>query len=618
MAKQTIEDSIWKSRLKAADTYYDKWDQMFKCDILEKYYEGNQWKAMLDINYRPYVINKIYETIQIKIDQFVPQFPKFNISPTPGNSSWDLEDAAASAQLKEDVLNTIVWDEHEHFHEELEQAYKDSFFRFGIIEVGYASDWIWNPNAPKPLLDSDVKQNTNRAKPKIKSEPDELPINERVFFKQIAAKRFRVGGIDNKYLEQCTWCGYFEWVPKADLLALKGIMNRDKIQISSFNVPESGVYDKNNKEFNDGHNVKIWHIWHNKAKKRLILLDAPCVTIFERGFKRLPLFDFRPDRRVSDEGFYPIPPVYHWLSPQDEINETREGLRKHRRRFIRKFQVGEGAIDDDEVQKWEEGDDGTLIKIKGQGNGIQPILDAPLDNANKDAITTSADDLNQISGTSAEVRGVADRTTATQANIITQKASVRENADRDRMANWLIRIGRETLLVVREKFVLGVWAKLTTTNEESLGQEVQENLPAYKWVTSEQLNDGYDFRIILDVTSLSADSQQVEEQKFVAFLSIVTQFPQIAMSPILIQEAAYRVGYRNQKAIRELQKMALMHQLQIQMQAQQQGLGQGGGGQQPQGNPIAQQQVANRTPPMVERVRNQIGRQLQPQPGRTM
>ena len=64
--------------------------------------------------------------------------------------------------------------------------------------------------------------------------------------------------------------------------------------------------------------------------------------------------------------------------------------------------------------------------------------------------------------------------------------------------------------------------------------------------------------------------------------------------------------------------MALMHQLQIQMQAQQQGLGQGGGGQQPQGNPIAQQQVANRTPPMVERVRNQIGRQLQPQPGRTM
>lgn len=322
----------------------------------------------------------------------------------------------------------------------------------------------------------------------------------------------------------------------------------------------------------------------------------------------MPLFDFRPDRRVSDEGFYPIPPVYHWLSPQDEINETREGLRKHRRRFIRKFQVNENGITDEEIQKWEEGDDGTLIKTQGQGNGIQPILDAPLDNAIKDAITTSADDLNQISGTSAEVRGVADRTTATQANIITQKASVRENADRDKMANWLIRIGRETLLTVREKFVLGVWAKLTTTNKEELGQEVQENLPAYKWVTSEDLNDGYDFRIILDVTSLSADSQQVEKQKFMEFMALVTQFPQIAMSPILIREAAYRVGYRNEKAIKEMQKMALLHQLSVMQQA-------GGGGQgvaAAGGNPAAQQITANQTPPQIEQTRNQIAQQLRP------
>ena len=451
MPKQIIEDELWKDRLKQANTFYDKWDQLFKCGVLEKYYEGNQWKAQLDINYRPYVINKIYETIQIKLDQFIPQFPKFNISPTPSSASFDLESAAITAQLKEDVLNTIIWDNSEHFHEELEQAYKDHFFRFGLIEVGYSSDWILNPNAAHPLLSTDVDRDAPKAKPRIKEEPRELPINERVFFKQIPAKRFRVGGIDHKYLERCTWCGYYEWVSKADLLALPKIMNRDKIQIATSTVPESGVYDKNNEEFNDGNNVKIWHIWHNKAMLRLIILDAPCVTIYQRGFKRLPLFDFRPDRRVSDEGFYPIPPVFHWLSPQDEINETREMLRKHRRRFIRKFQVTEGSIDDEEIQKWEEGDDGTLIKVKGQGAGIQPIQDATLDNAINQAIVTSSDDLNQISGTSAEVRGVADRTTATQANIITQKASVRENADRDRVASWLNKIGREVLLTVRRE-----------------------------------------------------------------------------------------------------------------------------------------------------------------------
>ena len=611
MAKQIIEDNIWKGRLSSANRYHDAWEALFKCKILERYYEGFQWQSQRQLDFSPYVINKVYETIQIKIAEFVPTFIKYLVQARPANSDFNLEGAAASSQLKEDVLNTIVWDARLNFHEEVELAYKDSFFRFGIMEVGYAADWILNPNAPRELLGKDTdRQSTNRQKRKLV--PEELPVNERIYFKHIGARRFRVGGLDNKYLARCGWYGYFEWVDKDELLSMKHLMNRDKIESASIwtgdkdfdsnakGQEETSDFDPDRRKNNA---LKIWHIWETRSKQRLIVLDTPVVTIFQRKYEREQLFDLRPDRRLLTEGFYPIPPVFHWLSPQDEINEIRDQLRNHRRRFVRKFQVLEGTIDDSELEKFETGPDGALVKVKRE-NAIVPIENADLGTALTEAVQTSGDDLNQISGTSAEVRGVADRTTATQANIISQRSSVRGQKERDRFTDWLIGIGREVLLLVRDKFTVGTWAKLTSDPGETFLGSVQENEAAYRWVTTEDLRDGYDFNVDLDVTSLSATAQQDEKQKFIEFLTLTTQFPQIAMSPKLIRETAYRVGYRNEGVIKEMQKMALF------TQAGQMNRLMAAAGPQSQGPGIAQQVNQQATPPNIEQTRNQLQNQI--------
>lgn len=601
MPKQTIDDQLWVDRIASANLYYKKWENLYKCSILEDYYEGRQWKS-LNSEYTPYTINKIYETIQIKLDSFIPEFPQYLVAPRPGSSDYDLETAGQSANLKQDVLNTIIGDDKEVFSEELKAAYKDSFFRFGIIEVGYAADWIINPNAPRPLLKGDVDKRALGQQSRIFKEPTELPVNERIYFKHVPAKNFRVGGIDHKYLHRCTWCGYYEWVDRNDLLSIRSLMNRTLVETAQGHLEDEVTGDKSDKG-QKGNAVKVWHIWDNKAKLRLIVLDEPRVTVFQRPLKRLNIFDFRPDLSVKIDGFYPIPPVWHWLSAQDETNETREQLRAHRRRFIRKYQVVEGYMDDEEIQKFETGGDGTIVKVKKE-NAITAIQDAPLGAALDKAVVTSADDLNQISGTSAEVRGVADRTTATQANIITQKSSVRENAERDRIAKWVIKIGRETLLVVREKFTLGIWVNLTSDNKESMMGEVQANQKALQWVSSEDLNDGYDFRIDIDVTTLSSISQEIEKKKFLEFLAITTQFPQVALSPKLIRECAYRVGYRNEAVIKEMQSMALLHQFST-MSGIAQATGAAGQGQQ-----TAQQINSKNTPPQLEQTRNQLQNQL--------
>ena len=613
MPKQTISDSLWRDRIPAANKYYDEWSKLFKCDALEKYYEGEQWKSQRELGYNPYVINKVYETIQIKIAEFVPTFPKFLVSAKPVSQEFDFEAGLNSAQLKEDVLNTIIQDDEGHFSEEMEQCYKDHFFRFGIMEVGYAAEWILNPNAQKPLLKGQADKDVNlNQKYQVKNEPEELPMNERVYFKHIPAANFRVGGIDHKYLNQCGWCGYFEYMNKEDLMnpALK-LMNREKIESAA--ETSTGLEftsDKNSDKRKPG-TVKIWHIWDNRAKLRLILLDSPTITIFQRKYTHFNLTDFRPDRRNRTGGFYPVPPVYHWLSPQDEINETREMLRAHRRRFVRKFAVREGFVDDEEIEKFETGPDGALIKVRGD-NAIIPIENASLGQELSEAIQTSGADLNAISGTSNQEREVSDRATATETNIINQRGAVRENKDRDRIVNFYVRIARSALLIVRERFTLGIWTKLTSPEGEEFLGTVNEKATAYKWVTSEDLNDGYDFRINVDLTSMSSTARQMEKQTMLEFLATLTQFPMISFSPLLMREVAYRIGYRNDKVIKEFQKMALLMELGRQRQLMAQAGVQSDPTQQqmPQGGNAPQQLTQQMTPPHMSQIQNQLKNQM--------
>lgn len=597
MAKkeQIIADEIWQARIPAAVKYRKRYEGLFFCDMLEDYYEGRQWDVQNP--FEKYTINKVYETVQIKLDQFIPTFPKFLVTASSGNSDWNLEFAAASATIKQDVVNTIITDPNQEYVNEIRLAYKQSFFRFGVVEVGYAADWIMNPNAQRPPTDADKDvDNVDPTKPKLlkKFEPPELPANERVYIKQINAKNFFVGGMDKKYLKQCGWYGYFEYVPKDDLLAIPNLMNRDKIEneAGTYYLDSDDYVGSNNETDSHRDCYKVWKIWDNKFKLQLLVLDGSFVTISQKPFDRTTIFDYRPDFQVKTESFYPIPPVFHWICSQNELNETREQLKAHRRRFVRKYQIRTGAITDPELEKWETGPDGSLIQVETDG-AIKPIDDAAMGNSNAQSMMTSADDLNQLSGTSSALRGKADRTTATEAQIINAKADIRENAENDRVKSWVCRIGREILLTCRDKFVMGMWVELTSDPGQELFQTLQENQPAYQWVSSEDIDDGYDFKINVDVTTLSAAVQAQEGEAFLKFINLLTQYPMIAMSPKLIREAAYRLQYRNEAVIKEVQQMALLTQF---------------GAMQGVGLPLPgqAQQANNKTiPPDNEQIRNQ-------------
>ena len=590
------EDNSWKNQIHTAVLRKQEWEKRFKCRQLEEYYEGFQWKNVPE-GYNPYTFNEVYSTIAIKISSYLFGHPQYQIESSPGHDDYNLELASKQAQLKEDVLNTIILDRRAHYKSEVEQAFKDSWFRFGLVEVGYGADWLENPRAPKPLKQSDREQGIAPDKDKLLEEPKELPANERIYFKRVIPYRFFTSECVATHLDQQFWIGYYDFIPRGDLLLYKGLKNKDFLErggsmpaetVNLVTMDEGGEAESRP----SGDNVKVWHIWDIRCSRRFLLLDGDFVTLAERPYSRLPIFDIRWIYR--SRGFYPVPPVFHWLSPQDEVNESREQLRSHRRRFTRKYQVKEGTVDDVEIDKFASGPDGTVIKYKIEP-GIVPIQDANLNPANDKSFVIAKDEFNILTGTSAEMRGYADRTTATQAQLINQKSIIREEYENSKVSDWLCACGREALLVMHEKFSTGMWVQLST-DVGNFMEEAQAQKPVYVWVTSEDLSDGFDFRISLDITSISPIQQDAEQKKFLMFLSVTSQFPQIALSPTLIREAAIRIGYRNEKVIAEFQKMALLQMMGAYQQAQQSSMGQG--------------MVAQNTPNTGEQITNQLKNQL--------
>ncbi len=553
--------SEWGSRISNAIKQKDEWESKFKCAKLEEYYEGFQWKYKLSQQqpnvYNPYTLNLCHSTIEIKLASYLFQRPSFILSPEPGQSHWDLDFAVQSAQVKQDVLNTIIKNRNLKFAKTLKRAAKDAFFRFGMVEVGYAADWR-NPLKDDPYLksweDADLRDT-----PKDRIVEDrEVLVNERFYIKRIKPQRFYTSVCDEEDLDTQEWFGYYQFYYTDVLKKTKGIDFPKDYNGSYISADfQSGSYRRENNlliPYSGRPICKVWHIWDNVTKERKMLLaDSEHTELWSQSFERSPMIDLRWFERGS--GFYPIPPVWYWLSSQDEINESREQIRSYRRRFTSKFQVVEGMMDPEEEEKFASGPDGVIVHVK-QADAIKGIDNPGMGPISENALIQAKDDFLVVSGTSAEARPGGDRETATKSKIADERSKIRESAEQLDFSEWVCLIGREVLCQAKEKLVEGLWIKDSSGPGQEALQDVMINQPIYKWIEAQDISDGYDFEIAVDIQNATPAAMQAESAAFVSFVTFINQFPMIAMSPLLIREAAYRFNYKNEKVIHQMQQVA--------------------------------------------------------------
>src|SRR5581483_6617480 len=244
-----------------------------------------------------------------------------------------------------------------------------------------------------------------------------------------------------------------------DIIANPNLKNTDRIVWSGVRSTDFVETDFSNTTNSDveatGDLVKIWKIWDNRRKEKHIFLHPQNLTLSTTKFTRLPLFGlrFHPLRK----GWLPLPPVFNWKSPQDEYNDAREQARNHRKRFIRKFLYAASAfVSEEEIDKLLNGGDGSFAAcsdINSVQGAVKPVDNADLGVASSQGMAVSKDDFNTVSATPSERQGGGEgnRTTATQANIVNQWATVRDSRARIQVAKWLSDIGEEILLTAEEK-----------------------------------------------------------------------------------------------------------------------------------------------------------------------
>jgi hypothetical protein len=590
MPRTSDKDRVrtWQKRVISANKVYDEWSEKYKCDTLEQYYEGHQWgKESEDEDH--YTINLVFPSIEIKIPSLLFYRPQVRIRPRPTRSDDKQTMAEERAKLQQDVVNTFLSDKRIAFKEETTLALRESFFRFGVVEVGYSGDFVDNPLLAKPELTDEESELAKS--PKIPNPNNAQP--ETLYIKHIPAKQFRVGVSSKNLLQRCDWVGYYEEMYASDIKANPRYKNTSNLKASG-KIQKKYMTDleAESEPDEDGHvpnkdTIRIWKIWDLRTKKRVVFADSGEKFLLEESFSYLPFAVYKQYERLND--FYPLPPVFNWLDPQNELNETREMQKVHRKRFYRRYTYRDGAIDEPELRKLEDGGDGVYAKCN-QPDPIQPVPDAPLDPAIARNLPTSKADFLEISGVSDEQRGQSDPdTTATQANIVDTRSRIRESYQRNNVSEWLSEICWLMLKTIKDNMALPIWVMINCDPEgPNFPEEAMKTGVLWQQITAQDLGD-IEYDISVDVNSMTPVSEESERQQWMQVLALISN-PQL-MSMLLGSDTLLRktLGYFNVKSEREINEIRQSGMKIMMMMAaaaaQKQGVGGPQGPPQPGGTP---------------------------------
>jgi hypothetical protein len=230
---------------------------------------------------------------------------------------------------------------------------------------------------------------------------------------------------------------------------------------------------------------------------------------------------------LRDNSPYPIPLVSQALDPQDEINDARSKIAIHRKRFNRKYSAVDGQVDEDELDKLEVGEDGTIIKVRAH-SAIDAIQDAQLDPTTYQEVALLNQDMIEIMGSGDEARAIAGSDSATEAGIIDKRMDIREG---------------DKLSLVQD-FVIDSAANMDKLVKAHITQDeaVQISGPrgeVWETVRAEDYEDiAGEFEYSVNVGSTIARLPQLERAQWMAFLQVLRDFPHLLTQPRLMKRMA--------------------------------------------------------------------------------
>lgn len=575
MARLSDKDRVAadQKQINASNKRYEEWETAYDCERLEQCLYGHQYEDTgVSPEQRKYIINLFHSGLNISKPSMLFMFPKFRVMPRPMRSDDVMSEVAMRAKLQEELLNAEVTDPDLNFIEEIDLAVIDSHIRFGVVEVGYTSDYIDNPLAGKPVLKDGEPMVGSDGAPAV--EPDYKLNREDLFVKWIPAKQCRVSIREKNNVKACDWFAYFEWHYIDDVVANPNYKNTSGLKASArAKMPNDDARPetaKDEAERKPGM-VKVWKKWDFRKKEKRIFVDGGEKYLREEPFTFFPCAVLNFHRQLNS--FYPVPVFYNWLSAQYELNEDRQMRRCHKRRAIRRY-LRTNRIAQEEFDKLADAEDFTAINVDGTTaeGALVPVPDAPLDPAIFKDAALALEDFTRVSNISGETQQVAQSETATQANLIALAGKIAERAKSARVGLWLSEIGRIMLMTIREKMALPRWIQKAVDPYSPMAMmEAQEVALLWKQITQEEIG-AIDNDISVDFSSMSPMTQAQERDQWLGFLGILTNSPVgmvLSMSPALLRKTAALFDITSEREIAEVGRaMTMMAQMQATAAAQ--------------------------------------------------
>jgi hypothetical protein len=331
------------------------------------------------------------------------------------------------------------------------------------------------------------------------------------------------------------------------------------------------------------------------ARDLFLIKPAPIPYGFGHPFKMLRNYEI-PDT------FYPIGELEQIESLQLELNETRNQMLNHRKRFARKWIYARDAFDEDGVRALESDVDNTMIPTIGQDNPANfiaplPSIGTPPDFYNQSQLIE--EDINTVSGVSDYQRGSPEaniRRTATEAAMIQDAANARARDKLAKVESFLSEVG-EAIVMLMQQFMTGeAVARITTVAGRA-------------WVNydSDYLQGAFDFEV--EGGSTEPRNEAFRRQSALQLVDSMAPFIEIGVvNPMGLARYVLQYGF----GIKDVSTLLNDPQTAAQQQAQMTGQAPPGGAPPEQGDPMAQQMPAEGMGPPIEQM-PQGGPQIPPE-----
>ncbi len=523
--KDLKEITVWRDRIERGKKLRDKHVKEAKRYI--KYYKSQQWDENSPFKEKP-VTNLIFATVKSQLPFLYFQNPKWYVTPKSGHEE-DKDKIKENAKTAEIYLNYYT---NENMRITLKKqtrlAILDGFFLFGCLKTGYVKSMVINENYGKPkilgyegevpIYDIDDAGNVEI------DEDEEITLNEKFVSRRISPASLIFDTECPNYFEDGRYIIEEISLPLQDVKNDKKYDNTSDLEPSYMikrgtNLSDSDMgkseYSELQEDLKRTTLYEIWDIEHDKLKviaeghdKWLRNEETPI------GIERHP-YTFLQYNDVPDE-VYPLSDIRVLKSPQDEYNKSRAMEIIHAKRYGRKFGYIEGMIDEDELSKAESGEDGTFFKVKELPleKVIEPMPDAPLDQAVYVGTQNSKADFDRLAVTNEFDRGVVERRkTAYEASKISGSSDLRKEDRRALIEDFMAETGN--------KLLQSMQANLSPQEAVPIAGKNR----AINWATIDKTNLDGEFNVRVEVGSMTAKLPEQERQEFVGFMQSLSQFP---------------------------------------------------------------------------------------------